>query len=56
MEIILLMFVLIKLPIIEKCFEELIFHKVDLTGIILKPNMILAKMHQKTKFQMKSFT
>ena len=27
--------------VIEKCFEELILHKVDLTGIILKPNMIL---------------
>jgi fructose-bisphosphate aldolase class I len=27
--------------VIKKCFEELIFHKVDLTGIILKPNMIL---------------
>jgi len=28
--------------IIKKCFEELILHNVDLTGIILKPNMILA--------------
>ena len=28
--------------IIKKCFEELILHKVDLKGIILKPNMILA--------------
>jgi len=28
--------------VIKKCFEELIIHKVDLTGIILKPNMILA--------------
>jgi len=28
--------------VIKKCFEELIFHKVDLKGIILKPNMILA--------------
>ena len=28
--------------VIQKCFEELIFHKIDLTGIILKPNMILA--------------
>ena len=27
--------------VINKCFEELILHKVDLTGIILKPNMIL---------------
>jgi fructose-bisphosphate aldolase class I len=28
--------------VIKKCFEELIFNNVDLTGIILKPNMILA--------------
>mgnify|MGYP001189916027 CR=1 FL=1 len=28
--------------VIKKCFEELILHKVDLTGLILKPNMILA--------------
>ena len=28
--------------VIKKCFDELIQHKVDLTGIILKPNMILA--------------
>jgi len=27
--------------VIKRCFEELILHKVDLTGIILKPNMIL---------------
>ena len=27
--------------VIKKCFEELVLHKVDLTGIILKPNMIL---------------
>jgi fructose-bisphosphate aldolase class I len=27
--------------VIKKCFEELILHKIDLTGIILKPNMIL---------------
>ncbi len=27
--------------IIKKCFEELILHKIDLTGVILKPNMIL---------------
>jgi len=27
--------------VINKCFEELIIHKIDLTGIILKPNMIL---------------
>ena len=28
--------------VIQKCFEELINSKIDLTGIILKPNMILA--------------
>ncbi len=28
--------------VIKKCFEELIIHKVDLSGIILKPNMILS--------------
>ena len=28
--------------VIKRCFEELILHKVDLKGIILKPNMILA--------------
>ena len=27
--------------VIKKCFEELMIHKVDLSGIILKPNMIL---------------
>ena len=35
--------------VIEKCFEELILHKVDLTGIILKPNMILAGNKSKDK-------
>jgi len=28
--------------VIKKCFEELILHNIDLTGIILKPNMVLA--------------
>ena len=28
--------------VIKKCFEELILHNIDLTGVILKPNMILA--------------
>ena len=28
--------------VIKKCFDELILHKVDLKGVILKPNMILA--------------
>ena len=35
--------------VIKKCFEELIFHKVDLKGIILKPNMILAGNKCKNK-------
>ncbi len=35
--------------VIIKCFEELILHKVDLTGIILKPNMILAGNLSKNK-------
>ena len=35
--------------VIKKCFEELIFHKVDLSGIILKPNMILAGNQSKNK-------
>jgi fructose-bisphosphate aldolase class I len=28
--------------VIKRCFEELMLHQVDLTGVILKPNMILA--------------
>ena len=28
--------------VIKRCFEELKIHKIDLSGIILKPNMILA--------------
>jgi fructose-bisphosphate aldolase, class I len=35
--------------VIEKCFEELILHNIDLTGIILKPNMILAGNKSKNK-------
>ena len=35
--------------VIKKCFEELILHKVDLKGIILKPNMILAGNESKNK-------
>ena len=35
--------------VIEKCFEELILHKIDLSGIILKPNMILAGSSSKNK-------
>ena len=35
--------------VIQKCFEELIIHKIDLTGIILKPNMILSGNQSKNK-------
>ena len=35
--------------VIQKCFEELIFHKIDLSGMILKPNMILAGSSAKDK-------
>jgi len=35
--------------VIKKCFEELILHKVDLNGVILKPNMILAGNKSKDK-------
>ena len=35
--------------VIKKCFEELILHKVNLRGIILKPNMILAGNKSKDK-------
>ena len=35
--------------VIKKCFDELILNKVDLTGIILKPNMILAGSNSKKK-------
>ena len=35
--------------VIKKCFEQLILHKVDLKGIILKPNMILPGNKSKDK-------
>ena len=35
--------------VIQKCFEELILHNVELSGIILKPNMILAGNKSKNK-------
>ena len=35
--------------VIKKCFDELILHKVDISGIILKPNMILAGSQSKEK-------
>jgi len=35
--------------VLKKCFEELILHKVDLSGIILKPNMILSGNQSKEK-------
>ena len=37
------------MEVIRRCFEELIFHKVDLKGIILKPNMILPGNKSKDK-------
>ena len=39
--------------VIKKCFEELILHKVNLKGIILKPNMILAGNKSKDKISNK---
>jgi len=35
--------------VIKKCFDKLILHKVDLSGIILKPNMILAGNQSKER-------
>ena len=35
--------------VIKRCFEELMLNKVDLSGIILKPNMILAGNKSKDK-------
>ena len=35
--------------VIKKCFDELILHNVDLTGVILKPNMILAGVNSKNQ-------
>ena len=35
--------------VIKKCFDELILHKVDLSGVILKPNMILSGNTSKSK-------
>jgi len=35
--------------VIRKCFDELILYKIDLSGIILKPNMILAGNQSKDK-------
>ncbi len=35
--------------VIKICFEKLLLHKVDLSGIILKPNMILAGDQSKNK-------
>ena len=35
--------------VIKKCFDELILNKVDLSGIILKPNMILAGNNSNVK-------
>ena len=38
--------------VIKKCFDQLILCKVDLKGVILKPNMILPGTNLKKKFQM----
>ncbi len=35
--------------VIKKCFDELILNKIDLTGVILKPNMILDGVDSKNK-------
>ena len=35
--------------VIKQCFEELKLHNVDLTGVILKPNMILAGSNSKNQ-------
>ncbi|WP_075522642.1 class I fructose-bisphosphate aldolase [Candidatus Pelagibacter communis] len=35
--------------VIKKCFEELVLHKIDLSGVILKPNMILAGLESKNQ-------
>ena len=35
--------------VIKKCFEELILYKIDLTGVILEPNMILDGASNKNK-------
>ena len=35
--------------VIKKCFDELILHNIDLSGVILKPNMILAGTQFKKK-------
>ncbi len=35
--------------VIKKCFEELTLHKIDLSGIILKPNMIINGKNSKNK-------
>tara|TARA_B100000965_G_scaffold343059_1_gene312559 strand:- start:572 stop:1579 length:1008 start_codon:yes stop_codon:yes gene_type:complete len=33
--------------VIKKCFDELVFQKVDLKGVLLKPNMILPGLNSK---------
>ena len=39
--------------IIKKCFEEIIINKIELSGIILKPNMILPGVSSKEKIDNK---
>ena len=41
------------LEVIKKCYEELIKHKVDLKGTILKPNMILPGSSSKNNIESK---
>ena len=42
--------------VIKKCFEELMLHKVDLSGIILKPNMILPGNQSSEKISSKEIS
>ena len=35
--------------VIKKCFDELMLHNIDLSGVILKPNMILDGAHAEKK-------
>ena len=39
--------------VLKKCFEELVFHKVELNGTILKPNMILPGTNSSQKIDNK---
>ena len=39
--------------VIKKCFEELMLHNIDFSGIILKPNMILAGASSDRRYLMR---